>query len=191
LPHEHIYKGLDFVTLRLALLAMYWFKPGMTDDAWARENAKYVIPMQHNWNSPIKAGTNDTFIQYWIDRDDRLAQDYNAGTMVEVLKVADITVRFLGEQAEQWARAFHHLTQRKTVAEIFIDFCNGEALEYIGPIIPVNVDYFGTGNSAIGFDISFSMKYREYMDLSDLRRPLEYISIVPGEVISGTVPQEG
>jgi hypothetical protein len=188
-PHKHTYEGLNFTTLRLALLAIYWYKPGMEGDEWVK-NIKYVVPAQHNWWNPINAGTNDTYIQYWIDRDDRLTQDYNEGTKVIVLKVADITVRFLGAQAEQWARAFHHLTRRQSVGEIFQDFCNGEALEYIGPIVPVNVDYFAahTGNTVIAFDISFSMKYREYMDLGDLRKPLEYLSIVPGEVISGIVP---
>jgi hypothetical protein len=192
-PVDHTYRGLNFTTLRLALLAIYWWKPGMEDDTWARENAKYVIPMQHNWNNPIAADTNDTFIQYWIDRDDRETQDYNLGVYEEVLKTADVSLRFLGVQAEQWARAMHHLTKRKTVFEIFRDFCNGDALEYIGPIVPMNVDYFKTkvGNAAIAFDISFRMTYREYIDLSDLRKPLEYISFVPGEVVCGGVTAGG
>jgi hypothetical protein len=188
---QHTYEGLNFVTLRMALLALYWWKPGMTDDAWAKDNAKYVIPMQHNWANPIDgAEAHDTFIQYWIDRDERLTQDYNDGVFEKTLKVASITVRFLGEQAEQWARALHHLTKRNSAPEIFADFCNGETLEYVGPIVPINVDYFRGGNAIIAYDISLSIKYVERLDLSDLRKPLEYISIVPGEIISGLVPQE-
>jgi hypothetical protein len=99
-----------------------------------------------------------------------------------VLKVADISLRFMGVHAEQWAKAFHHTAQRPRVASILRDFCNGEALEYVGPIRPVNVDYFRRGNTTIGHDVSFSLKYVEYMDLSDLRKPLEYISLAAGTV---------
>jgi hypothetical protein len=189
LLREHTYEGLNFTTLRLALAAIYWWKPDMEGDSWLRNGLQYVIPMQHNWSNPISAETHDTFIQYWIDRDDRLTQDYVDRVKQEVLKAADITIRFLGAQAEQWARAFHHLTKRQGIYDIFMDFCNGEALEYIGPIVPTNVDYFPskTGNAAIAFDISFSVRYREYMDLSDLRRRLAYINLVPGELIEGSI----
>ena len=190
-PHEHTYEGLNFITLRLALIALYWWKPDMTDDSWVKSGLKYVIPQQHNWNNPIDAESNDTFIQYWINRDDRITQDYDDGAKNEVLKAADITIRFLGVQAEQWAKAFHHLTKRQSAADIFMDFCNGEALEYIGPIVPMNVDYFPakTGNAAIAFDITFTMRYCEYIDLSDLRKPLDYIALVPGEIVEGTIPK--
>jgi len=185
----HTYEGLNFTTLRLALIALYWWKPGMEDDSWLKSGLKYVIPQQHNWNLPINAESNDTFIQYWINRDDRLTQDRDTGETNETLKVADITARFLGVQAEQWARALHHLTQRESAAQIFFDFCNGEAFEYIGPIVPMNVDYFPskTANAAIAFDVALSVKYREYMDLSDLRNPVTYIPLVPGEIINGSV----
>jgi hypothetical protein len=179
--------------LRLALLALYWWKPGMEGDEWMRENARYVVPMQHNWANPIEAGTGDTYIQYWIDRDDRLVQDQDTGTEEMVLKEADITIRFVGEQAEQWARAMHHLAERNSVAGIFMDFCNAELLEYVGPIVPMSVDYFKTkvGNAAIAFDISLRVKYWEYMDLSDLRKPLDYIAVGSGTLISGGIPAGG
>jgi hypothetical protein len=185
LPDKPQYLGLTFTTLRLALTAIYWWDPDMTDGAWA-ENIKYVVPMQHNWMNPIGAEENDTYIQYWIDNDDRLTQDYYGnGQTEETLKVADISLRFMGVRAEQWAKAFHHITQRPRIASIFRDFCNGESLEYIGPIRPVNVDYFRRGNTTIGHDMSFSLKYVEYMDLSGLREPLEYISIAAGTVGTG------
>lgn len=184
---KHVYKGLDFTTLRLALLAIFWWQPGMPEEAWAGKNARYVIPMQHNWELPIDAESNDTYIQYWIDRDDRITEDRNAGNEETVLKEADFTVRFIGEQAEQWAKAMHHLAERPAVADIFSDFCNAELFQYIGPIVPMNVDYFKTkvGNAAIAFDITMRVRYWEYMDLSDLHKPLEYISIGEGEIISG------
>jgi hypothetical protein len=146
---------------------------------------KYVVPMQHNFENPIKACTGDTFIQYWIDRDDRIAQDYNADTFQVVEKTADVTVRFLGAQAEQWAKALHHIAGRPIVWQILEEACNATILEYIRPIVPVNVDYFGVGNSAIAFETGFTLRYMEYMDLSDLRKPLEYISLPAGTLVEG------
>jgi hypothetical protein len=180
------YQGLTFETLRLALTAIYWWDPAAPEDgAWA-ENRRYVVPMQHNWFNPIDAEANDTFIQYWIDSDERLTQDYYDADQTEsVLKLAEISLRFMGVQAEQWAKAFHHFAQRPRVTEILRDFCNGSALEYIGPIRPVNVDYFKSGNTTIGHDVSFSLQYVEYMDLSGLREPLEYISVAAGTAHTG------
>jgi hypothetical protein len=186
---KHIYRGLNFTTLRLALLAIFWWKPDMEGDEWATANARYVIPQQHNWESPIDAGSNDTYIQYWINQDDRIIEDQIAGKKETVLKEADITVRFIGEQAEQWAKSMHHLAERETVAGIFLDFCNAELFEYVGPIVPMNIDYFKTkvGNAAIAFDVDMRIRYWEYMDLSDLRKPLEYIEFGEGEIISGNI----
>jgi hypothetical protein len=180
------YQGLTFETLRLALTAIYWWDPkAPVDGAWMA-NSKYVVPMQHNWDNPIGADANDTYIQYWIDSDDRLTQDYYGADQTEsARKLAEISLRFLGVQGEQWAKAFHHLAKRPRVAEILRDFCNGETLEYIGPIRPMNVDYFRTGNTTIGHDLSFSLQYVEYMDLSGLREPLRYISLAAGTVRAG------
>jgi hypothetical protein len=161
----------------------------METDEWAK-NTRYVLPMQHNWDNPITAESGDTFIQYWIDRDDRIVQDGQVKTEEAVLKEADITVRFIGAQAEQWAKSLHHLSGRKSAAQIFYDFCNAQVFEYIGPVIPVSVDYFKTkvGNAAIAFDVSLQVRYWERLDLSDLRKPIEYIAVASGELISGEFP---
>lgn len=184
---KNTYQGLNFTTLRLALIALFWWKPGTEGDAWAVDNARYVLPMQHNWTNPIEAASGDTFIQYWIDRDDRIVQDGYEKAEETVLKEADVTVRFLGEQAEQWAKSLHHLAGRKSAAGIFGDFCHAQLFEYVGPIIPMPVDYFKTkvGNAAIAFDVSFRVQYWERMNLRALRKPLEYISVGSGELISG------
>ena len=182
-----VYTGLNFHTLRLALCALYWWQNGDDSGEWIK-NLKYVIPMQHNWNVPIKAESTDTYIQYWINKDDRLTQDWYGGEQNEketARKVADIKVRFMGVQAEQWAKAFHHLTQRNSVPGIFLDFCNAEVLEYVGPIVPMNVDYFRTGNTSVAFDLTFRLEYKEYLDLSDLRKRLMYVSVGSGELLEG------
>jgi hypothetical protein len=53
-------------------------------------------------------------------------------------------------------------------------------LEYVSPIVPMNVDYFGVGNTTIAFDLSFELIYREYIELG--WKPLEYISVAPGSM---------
>jgi hypothetical protein len=173
------YQGLTFETLRTALTAVFWYDPEAMDGSWI-ENSRYVIPQQHNWPNPVEGDGKDTFIQYWIDSDDRIAEDYNEGEYEAVQKVADVSLRFIGAQAEQWAKAFHHLARRRLAGEILHDFCNAGMLEYVRPIVPMNIEYFKTGNSVIAFDTGFTLHYVEYMDLSDLRQPLLYVSTAPG-----------
>jgi hypothetical protein len=164
----------------MAITAIYWFdRDG--DGSWV-ENRRYVVPMQHTFENPIQADSGDTFIQFWIDNDDRLSRDFNEGVYEKVLKVADVRLRFIGACGEQWAKAFHHFTHRGVVWDILQDFCNAEMLEYVKPIVPINVDYFSANNAAIAFETGFVLKYYEYMDLSDLRKPLEFISLGPGKI---------
>ena len=172
------YGGASFANVRAALTATYFMYEDMPEDKW-REALGYVLPMQHNWENPIQPGSQDTWIQFWIDNDDRLTQDYNADNANLTMKTAQITVRFLGARAETWAKAFHHLVKRKMVPVYFDEYCNGKMLEYVGPIVPMNVDYFGVGNTTIAHDLSFTLQYEEVMKFD--WRPLEYISLAPGE----------
>jgi len=201
------YDGVTFDNVRSALCAVYFLTPDMIeiadkilneepvdaekkkafDDVWL-EALGYVVPMQHNFENPIKPGSQDTWIQFWIDEDDRQTQDYNVSNRNETLKVAHITVRFLGVRAEAWAKAFHHLIKRKSVPRYFLEYCNAQMLDYVSPIVPVNVDYFGA-NTTIAHDLSFSLVYEEYMKFD--WKPLEFISLAPGEIIRGGEPQGG
>lgn len=183
------YKGLSFRTLRLALINMYLYKPDMTEEQ-GKALEKYVLPMQHNLENPLNTQggdpAKDTFIEYWIVEDDRLVQDAqgwsdDGGATNETWKTALIDLRFVGADAETWAKAFHHITKRPKVHKDFFLLCRGELFEYIGPIRPVNVDYFGTGNSSIAFDVTVRIKYKESIDLSWL--PLEYLSMPGGELV--------
>jgi hypothetical protein len=173
------YRGVTFSNVRAALAAMYFMYEGMPDEAW-REALKYVLPMQHNFENPIEPGSQDTWIQFWIDDDDRLTQDYNADNANLTMKVARISVRFLGKHAETWAKAFHHLVKRRMVPVYFNEYCNARLLEYVGPIVPINVDYFGIGNTTIAHDLSFTLQYEEVMNFD--RQPLEYISVASGKI---------
>jgi hypothetical protein len=171
------YTGVNFASVRAAIAAMYFLYPDMPESAW-REALGYVLPMQHNFQNPIEPGSQDTWIQFWIDEDDRLTQDANAGDANGTQKAARISLRFLGRRAEVWAKAFHHLTKRKSVPVYFAEYCNAEMLEYVSPIVPINVDYFKTGNTVIAHDLSFSLRYLEYMEFDN--EPLEFISAAPG-----------
>jgi hypothetical protein len=170
---------------------MYFYHEGMTDEECA-DSMRYIVPMQHNFENPLNGDcARDTFIEYWISRDERLSQDYMDYGASEnaVKKLAAIDLRFLGEEAETWAKAFHHITQREDTGGIFAEVCNGTLLEHIGDIRPVGGDYFGVGNSSIAFDLSFQIQYKESLKMR--WKPLEYISIAPGEVITGGISSVG
>jgi hypothetical protein len=136
--------------------------------------------MQHNFENPIEPGSQDTWIQFWIDEDDRLTQDANASDANGTQKVARVTVRFLGRRAEVWAKAFHHLTKRKSVPQYFVEYCNAQMLEYVSPIVPINVDYFKVGNTTVAHTLSFSLHYMEFMKFGS--EPLNYMSVAPGSI---------
>ena len=195
-------EGVTFESVRSALACIYF---GVSEDSTPEEFVrarKYVIPMQHNFENPIKRGSGDTFIEYWIDDDDRLTQDYgrdgwkknedNEAVPVQTNaceKLARITLRFLGNQAESWAKMNHHSTKRNIIAMMFNEWCNATALEYVGSIKPINVDYFGVQNTTIGFDIIIQLQYTEVIELTAER--IESLSIAEGtldqvaEVVEG------
>jgi hypothetical protein len=195
------YIGVTFKNVRAALCATYFMTQEMVEtaakidagefvseekkkeleDMW-REALGYVVPMQHNFENSFMPGSQDTHIQYWIDEDDRLTQDYNVDNKNEAVKVARISVRYLGDRAETWAKAFHHLIKRKSVPQYFLEYCNAQMLDYVSPIVPINVDYFNA-NTTIAHDLSFDLVYQEYMKLN--WKPLELVSSAPGRIIRG------
>lgn len=199
---KNYYYGLNFDTLRLALFNMYLYDPTAAppdDDpvalaAFEAYNKglmeQFVLPMQHNFNNPLKGNEvgKDTFIEYFIVSDEHVGQDHKYQFSERPLdrynlayKLASVDIRFVGAQAEIWAKAFHHIHKRNDVVLIFEYFCKGEILEYAGPITPVVVDYYGVGNSSVAFDITIQIQYKEYVHL-DIR-PLNYVSTVEGEAI--------
>jgi hypothetical protein len=176
---EIVYEGVSFKNVRAAIAATYFLYEGMPESEWV-EAQKYVIPMQHNFQNPMEPGSQDTWIQFWIDDDERLTQDTNADDANGTQKVAKVSLRFVGRRAEVWAKAFHHLTKRKSVPGYFAEYCNAEMLEYVSPIIPINVDYFKVGNTTIAHDLSFSLHYMEFMKFNN--EPLNYVSVAPGQI---------
>lgn len=187
------YSGVSFSRLRTFLFYMYFYYEGMEKQE-ADACMNLVVPMLNSIENRLnpqydEAGeqkiTDDTFIQYWIARDSRLTMDTNdrgdgSGRNYTAVKVALVDIRFVGAQAETWAKAFHHITQREQVAAYMYELCSGKILEDVGDIVPVNIDYFGVGNSTIAFDVSIKIQYSESITLN--WKPLELIVIAPGDV---------
>jgi len=192
-----ITEGVTFGTIQAVLAFIYFGYDGMSQEQWKRAE-NYVVPMQHNIDNPIvldeRKGitAKDTFIEYWIDEDDRLTQDTKGMSTIqtpdgkdffqtdECLKLARVTVRFIGRSAEAWAKLFHHLTKRPEVAHLFYEYCNAQSLEYIGPIWPINIDYFGAQNTAVAYDIVMMLQYIEVIRLPG--ELLGLISIAAGSI---------
>jgi hypothetical protein len=194
-----ITEGLTFDNLRAALAWIYFGHVDMPQDEWRGVALEHVVPLQHNIENPITflGGTDlspkDTFIEYWIDDDDKLTQDSVGWTTVkesedaktwyrtnECLKLARITVRFVGAVAEAWAKLLHHTTMRDDVAGVFREYCNADVLEHVGSIRPINVDYFGNQNTAVAYDVVMMLQYKEVIKLPGDK--LGLISIAAGSM---------
>lgn len=160
------YFGVNFDNLRKALYLMYFGVDGGACNSFDSPKYKYIIPIQGNFENPLQMNDKDTYIMYWIERDESLTQDdyYEAdGVGYDRQKcVASILVRFIGKEAEQWVRAFRHLTKRSGMGEVWSGVCNAEKLEYTSPIVPRKINYSGL-NSQVAFDIRFKLYYDEYI----------------------------
>lgn len=194
MANEARYLGVNFNNLRKALYLMYFGVDEVKDkngnvikalsQDFSSPKYKYIIPMQGNFENPLELNDKDTFIMYWIERDESLTRDdyveddetgYNRQKCV-----ASILVRFIGKEAETWVKAFRHLAKRNGVTDIWSGVCNAEKLEYTSPVIPRKVVYSGL-NSQIAFDVRFKLYYDETMTTG--WKPLEGIDFtVKGEI---------
>jgi len=175
--------GVTFASIKEAIVAFFFKHAEMTKEE-LEEARGFVLPMQHNFKQPIEPGTQDTWIQFWIDNDDRLTQDGNDNGLNRTTKVARVTVRFLGTRAESWAKSLHHLCGRESGNAIWHYYCNAQMLPYVFPIIPVNIDYFGVGNTTLAFNVSLLLQYTEILDyripVGEAAKRLMYIGIAAG-----------
>lgn len=182
------YTGVNFNNLRKALYCMFFGAGEVKDkngkvlrylcDDFNSPNYKYIIPMQGNFENPLQQmKAKDTFIMYWIEKDESLTQDayvIEDGEGADEQKcVAHVLVRFIGKEAETWAKTFRHLTKRKGVAELWYGICNADKLYYTAPVTPRRVYYSGL-NSQIAFDVRFKLHY--YECISTGWKPLEGVN---------------
>lgn len=158
------YNGVNFNNLRKALYLIYFGIDKGACNSFESPKYKYIIPMQGNFENPLQLNEKDTFMMFWIERDESLTQDdyvqYGDQGFNRQKCVASILLRFIGAEAEEWSKAFRHLTKRKGVTEIWSGVCNAEKLEYTAPIVPRKVNYTGK-NSQIAFDVRFKLYYDE------------------------------
>ena len=165
-----VYTGVNFNNLRKALYMMFFGYDDGACNTFDSPKYKYIIPMQGNFDNPLEPSleeefAKDTFIMYWIERDISLTQDDytedEEGVAVNRQKcLATILLRFIGKDAEDWAKSFRHLIKRNGMGELWWGVCNAEKLEYTMPLIPHRVNYFGK-NSQIAFDVRFKLYYDE------------------------------
>lgn len=171
---ESRYTGVNFNNLRKALYLLY-FGIGEVKDSkgnvikalsqdFDSPKYKYIIPMQGDFENPSGLKENDTYILFWIEKDTALTQDdyvqYGEDAYNRQKCVASVLLRFVGAQAETWAKAMRHLAKRSGVTQIWSGVCNAEKLEYTSPIIPRRVHYSGR-NSEVAFDLRFKLYYDE------------------------------
>jgi hypothetical protein len=168
------YYGVTFDNIRKALYYIIYGKDYSEYEAY-----KYILPMQGSFMNPIKNDSNDTYVQYFITRDSKMVQDsFEQGTNI-CRKVATVSLRFIGNQAENWAKFFHHLTKLRDVSAIFQGTCNARLLESIGDIVPTTV-LFDARNVDIAFDLDIRVEYIESIDLP--WEPLVNVVLSPGEI---------
>ena len=165
------YMGVDFNNLRKALYLLFFGTSNGECNDFNSPKYRYIIPMQGNFENPTdnppELNNKDTYIMYWIEKDTSLTQDdyvedYGEDEIpVNRQKcVSSILLRFVGVEAEQWAKSLRHLTKRSGVTKIWSGVCNAENLEWTSPIIPRKVSYSGL-NSQVAFDIRFKLYYDE------------------------------
>lgn len=158
------YLGVNFNNLRKALYLLFFGAHNGECNDFSTELYKYIIPLQGNFENPLELNEADTYIMYWIEEDESLTEDDYVQEGTDSWNrqkcVANILVRFIGKDAEDWSKAFRHLCKRKGVTEIWSRVCNAEKLVYTAPIVPQKIDYFGK-NSQTAFDVRFRLYYDE------------------------------
>lgn len=189
MANQSRYLGVNFNNLRKALYLMFFgIDEGKCED-FSSPKYNYIIPIQGNFENPFQeADAKDTYIMYWIEQDKSITQDDFVETEEDSYNrqkcVANILIRTVGKEAEDWIKTFRHLCKRKEVTKIWSGVCNAEKLEFTMPIIPRKINFFGR-NSQIAFDCRFKLYYDEC--ISTGWQPLEGIDFK----IQGNLTVEG
>ena len=157
------FAGVNFNNLRKALYIIFFGVKG--SETFNSKNYRYIVPMQASWENPLNcADSKDTYIQYWIERDEELTQDdyiEASGTGFNRQKrIAHVLLRFIGKSAEAYSKVFYHMNKRKDLGEMWSGVCNAEKLLFTSPCLPTRIDYFGKSTS-IAFDVRFKLYYDE------------------------------
>lgn len=183
------FTGVNYNNLRKALYLMFFGTDNGKCNDFSNEKYQYILPLQGDFQNPMQLKDKDTYILYWIEKDESLTQDdfildeENEGFNRQKC-VATIMLRFVGKDAETWVRTFRHLCKRKDVSPIWSGVCNGYKLLHTMPIHTKRMDFFGKNNQ-IAFDIWFKIYYDEC--ISTGWKPLTGINFT----IKGDIKVEG
>lgn len=154
-------KGLTQESLREALLMVIYGR------GFEKDKEKYIFPLQNQFESPITLASDDTFLMYWIERDESLTNDgledigENEWVDSNYCK-ATILLRFCGRNAETWVKSFRHHFWKRDVWRIWSETCNADKLEWVSPIVPVRAVLRGE-NTEICYDLRMRLKYKEML----------------------------
>ena len=127
------FTGVNYNNLRKALYLMFFGTDNGKCNDFSNEKYQYILPLQGDFQNPMQLKDKDTYILYWIEKDESLTQDdfildeENEGFNRQKC-VATIMLRFVGKDAETWVRTFRHLCKRKDVSPIWSGVCNGYKL---------------------------------------------------------------
>ena len=173
--------GVSYETIRLFLFHTYFGRvaDAVEDEANYHEKKKYLLPLKDDYETPTVLNEFDTYIQYSIMRDRKIGQDTLNYNQNEAKKVAQILLRFVGAEAELWAKALHHIHTRKDFQANIIDDCNGTSMPQIGDILSNQVKFFGN-NTRVAFDLIIHIEYTELRELDF--KPLKTISMASGKI---------
>jgi hypothetical protein len=128
---------------------------------------------------------DSTYVLYWINRDRHLTEDsylYPRDYLTpkeladfalhdkEKIKaynqnrcVADIGLRFIGLNAEYYAKMLRHLNKSEKAQKAFAFFCNGEKIDLTRHISTSVVGFYGKATQ-LAFDTGIKVYYNELVD---------------------------
>ena len=174
--------GVSYETVRLFLYHTYFGRvvSPAEDEANYHAKKKYILPLKDDYESPAIFNEFDTYIQYFIMRDRKVGKDMLNYKQNEAKKVAQILLRFVGAEAEVWAKALHHIHERKDFQANIMDDCNGVSMPQIGDILSNQVKFFGN-NTSLAFDVIIHIEYTELIELDF--KPLETFSMASGKIL--------
>lgn len=187
------YTGVNFANLRKALYIIFFGVNG--SETFDSENYKYVIPLQASWENPLNtADAKDTYVQFWIEKDEELTQDdfvysddgYKGFNRQK--RIADVLLRFIGKEAEAWSKVFYHMNKQSDLGAMWSGVCNAEKLLYTAPCYPRRIDYFGK-NTSIAFDVRFRLQYDEFIALNWVPLTGINISVKSDIKVAGEISQ--
>ena len=84
---------------------------------------KYILPMKQNFFNPVEDMGDDTYIQYFIDRDERITQDQFGYNTNFLYKMADVSLRFIGKTSRGLGEGNTSFYEKNKCFKDFLQVC--------------------------------------------------------------------